>query len=72
MAISGIVTYWNGRSGWIRPSDMEEQCTRHSRQIFLLASNVVSGDVVPECAVTFEDDVYNDREPWIAREISVS
>ena len=70
----GVVTYWNGKSGWITPSGMEEEHTCHARQILALAGDRVDldTDLYPECVVSYTWDCYNDAEPWRAKEITIS
>jgi hypothetical protein len=65
---NGIVWYWNGKSGWIKQTGVEEECTCLSRDVMLLAEDIVSGEVVRDCAVTFETYEYAD---WRAHEVTV-
>ena len=67
---TGIVWYWNGISGWIKQSGVEEEPTALARDVMILQSDVISGEVVRDCAVTFEIDQGND--PWLAREATVT
>ena len=68
----GVVKYWNGKSGWITPSGMEEERTCHARDILALNSDVVDGSLYPGCVVTYTWDCYSDLEPWRAKEITIS
>lgn len=66
---TGIVTYWNGQSGWITPSDAANLYTVDARDIMLLQSEVTSGEITPGCTVEYTPDT--GEEFWFARSATV-
>lgn len=67
---TGTVGYWNGKSGWIKQTGVSDEETCLARDVMLLPADVVSGDIVLGCTVSFTPEP--DNGPWIARSVSVT
>jgi hypothetical protein len=67
---TGTIIYWNGASGWIKLLGVEDLPTLEARDVMVLASDISSGEVVQGSVVSLT--VEADREPWLAREVTVT
>jgi hypothetical protein len=67
---TGTIYYWNGISGWIRQSGVENLATSAARDVMLLQNEVDSGTAARDSAATFTIDAAHD--PWLARDVTVS
>jgi hypothetical protein len=62
---TGIVWYWNGLSGWIKPIGVDNLPTVDARDIMILLADVSSGTVQQGSIVNFDRDEDNDQD-WHA------
>jgi hypothetical protein len=67
---TGVVYYWSGSVGWIKQTGVEDLPTVDARDVLVLLPDVSSGTVERDCTVSFTIDA--DRDPWLAREVSVT
>jgi hypothetical protein len=65
---TGTIYYWNGQSGWIKQSGVEDLPTWEARDVMVLIGDIISGSVSQDCAVTFAFG----SDPTFAREVIVS
>lgn len=66
---TGTLKYWNGESGWIKQSGVENLSTIYANDVFVLHDDVVSGDMVEGCTVDYTIDTTIDC-PMIARSVT--
>jgi hypothetical protein len=67
---TGTLWYWNGESGWIKQSGVENLTTAYARDVMLLRDEVVSGNPFEGCSIDFTVDANDD--PWLARSVTAS
>jgi hypothetical protein len=68
---TGTCYYWNGSSGWIKQTGVEEMPTVQSNDCMIVSTEAAAADgvVAQGCTVNFSIDA--DHEPWLARDIVV-
>jgi len=64
---TGTLWYWNGISGWIKQSGVEELCTCQARDVLVLKDDT-TGDMYQGCNVEFTTE--DNRDPWLARTVA--
>jgi hypothetical protein len=60
---TGTLWYWNGESGWIKQTGVENLPTVQARDVMLLKDNIASGDMEQGYSIEFTVD---DDSPWLA------
>ena len=56
---AGIVSYWNGLSGWIKQTGVDNLSTENANDMLLKLRNVNSGVISLGVPVTFDVGPYN-------------
>lgn len=68
---TGTLKYWNGESGWIKQSGVENLPTIYANDVFVVRYDVVAGSMIEGCAVDYTIDATIDC-PMIARSVTAS
>jgi hypothetical protein len=69
---TGTVYYWNGISGWIKQTGVDNVPTDDARDVMVLLGDVTGGTIDEGSTVNFSIDFDNDPNPWRARNVVVS
>jgi hypothetical protein len=66
---TGTVWYWNGKSGWLKKDNVQNDVTAEARDVMVLASDITAGTILTNSVVTFDEGAFGD---WRAYNIQVT